>query len=216
MGRHSHAVKPRVRPTVPRFVLGSIALAVTAVSVEPFALAHADTNWDAVARCESGGNWATNTGNGFYGGLQFTPSTWRSNGGAGMPQNASRDEQIRVAENVKKSQGMGAWPVCGRHAYEGGTSAYRPVVAKPAPIPKHAAVPEPVAPKPPSDVIRPDVLMGPELYPGGSTYTAMPGDCLNSIATTQHVAGGWQQLAALNHINGPDYMIYPGQQLVLE
>lgn len=71
-------------------------------------------NWDRIAQCESGGNWAINTGNGFHGGLQFALGTWRSNGGAGMPENAGREEQIRVAENVLHSQGIGAWPVCGR------------------------------------------------------------------------------------------------------
>ncbi|OBF08388.1 resuscitation-promoting factor RpfE [Mycobacterium sp. ACS4054] len=71
-------------------------------------------NWDAIAQCESGGNWGINTGNGFSGGLQFTSSTWHANGGSGSPQNASREEQIRVAENVLHSQGIGAWPVCGR------------------------------------------------------------------------------------------------------
>ncbi len=71
-------------------------------------------NWDAIAGCESGGNWAISTGNGYSGGLQFTPSTWRSNGGSGSPNGASREEQIRVAENVLHSQGIGAWPVCGR------------------------------------------------------------------------------------------------------
>ncbi|WP_211284620.1 transglycosylase family protein, partial [Mycobacterium alsense] len=71
-------------------------------------------NWDAIAQCESGGNWAISTGNGFSGGLQFTPSTWRANGGSGSPANASREEQIRVAENVLHTQGIGAWPVCGR------------------------------------------------------------------------------------------------------
>jgi hypothetical protein len=71
-------------------------------------------NWDAIAACESGGNWGISTGNGYAGGLQFTPSTWHANGGAGSPNGASRDEQIRVAENVLHSQGIGAWPVCGR------------------------------------------------------------------------------------------------------
>ncbi len=79
--------------------------------------ANADSvNWDAVAACESGGNWGINTGNGYYGGLQFTIGTWRSNGGSGSPHGASREEQIRVAENVLHSQGIGAWPVCGRRA----------------------------------------------------------------------------------------------------
>lgn len=71
-------------------------------------------NWDAIAQCESGGNWAISTGNGFAGGLQFTAGTWRANGGAGSANGASREEQIRVAENVLHSQGIGAWPVCGR------------------------------------------------------------------------------------------------------
>jgi len=71
-------------------------------------------NWDAIAACESGGNWGISTGNGYSGGLQFTPSTWRANGGSGSASVASREEQIRVAENVLRSQGIGAWPVCGR------------------------------------------------------------------------------------------------------
>ncbi|WP_367141285.1 transglycosylase family protein [Mycobacterium sp.] len=71
-------------------------------------------NWDAIAQCESGGNWSISTGNGYFGGLQFTPSTWRANGGSGSAANASREEQIRVAENVLRTQGIGAWPVCGR------------------------------------------------------------------------------------------------------
>ncbi|MCP2280522.1 Transglycosylase-like domain-containing protein [Nocardia amikacinitolerans] len=84
----------------------------------PFGLATATAsanNWDAVAQCESGGNWSTDTGNGFSGGLQFTDSTWAANGGSGDPSNASREEQIRVAENVLATQGPGAWPVCGAY-----------------------------------------------------------------------------------------------------
>jgi LysM repeat protein len=68
--------------------------------------------WDRIAACESGGNWAINTGNGYYGGLQFTLSTWRANGGTGMPNEASREQQIAVAQRVQASQGWGAWPVC--------------------------------------------------------------------------------------------------------
>jgi len=95
-----------------------VASIAGAMAVAPIALgagaASADSvNWDAVAACESGGNWAINTGNGYYGGLQFSPGTWSSNGGNGMPHYASREEQIRVAENVLRSQGIGAWPSCG-------------------------------------------------------------------------------------------------------
>jgi resuscitation-promoting factor RpfE len=94
-------------------IAGSLALAPMALAT---GTANADrtVNWDAVAACESGGNWHTATGNGFYGGLQFTMGTWHANGGSGSPQAASREEQIRVANNVLKSQGIGAWPVCGR------------------------------------------------------------------------------------------------------
>jgi len=70
-------------------------------------------NWDAVAQCESGGNWQADTGNGFYGGLQFKQSTWDENGGVGNPANASRDQQIAVANRVLATQGPEAWPKCG-------------------------------------------------------------------------------------------------------
>ena len=97
-----------------------LAAIAGALAVAPLALAPGTANadggvdWDAVAACESGGNWGTATGNGYYGGLQFTMGTWHANGGSGSPQHASREEQIRVAENVLHSQGIGAWPVCGR------------------------------------------------------------------------------------------------------
>ena len=71
--------------------------------------------WDSIAACESGGNWAINTGNGFYGGLQFTQSTWDAYGGdayASRADLASRDAQIAVASKVQAGQGWGAWPVC--------------------------------------------------------------------------------------------------------
>jgi hypothetical protein len=77
----------------------------------------ASQDWDAVARCESGGNWSINTGNGFYGGLQFTPSTWLAFGGAAYAPRAdlaTRAQQIAVAEKVLAVQGPGAWPTCGR------------------------------------------------------------------------------------------------------
>jgi hypothetical protein len=103
---------------------GAVALALAAGSTGLIASAGSAsaTNWDAVAQCESGGNWSTNTGNGFSGGLQFTPSTWAANGGTGSPTGASREQQIAVAENVKRTQGMGAWPVCGSRGGSGGST----------------------------------------------------------------------------------------------
>src|SRR6478735_11277183 len=76
-----------------------------------------DHEWDQVARCESGGNWAINTGNGYHGGLQFSPSTWSGHGGGEFAPSAflaTKDEQIAVAERVLATQGKGAWPTCGR------------------------------------------------------------------------------------------------------
>lgn len=68
--------------------------------------------WDRLAACESGGNWAINTGNGYYGGLQFSLSSWRGVGGSGYPHQASKSEQIARAEMLKARQGWGAWPAC--------------------------------------------------------------------------------------------------------
>jgi Transglycosylase-like domain len=77
-------------------------------------------NWNAIAACESGGNWAADTGNGFYGGLQFTEQTWLGYGGgkyAASANLATPAQQIAVAQNVLAGQGMGAWPVCGAVGY---------------------------------------------------------------------------------------------------
>lgn len=76
-----------------------------------------NSRWDAIAACESGGNWSTNTGNGFYGGLQFTSGSWVGAGGSAYAPRAdlaTKDQQIAVAEKLRAVQGWGAWPVCGR------------------------------------------------------------------------------------------------------
>src|SRR3954467_8083316 len=108
-----------------RIALGLTAAGVagTAALLGPASAAQASSvNWDAVAQCESGGNWSINTGNGFYGGLQFTRGTWKAYGGtkyASTANKASRSEQIAIAEKVLHGQGIGAWPVCGK---KGGSS----------------------------------------------------------------------------------------------
>ncbi len=91
------------------------ALPVAGLVTATSASAASVSTWDAVAQCESGGNWAINTGNGFYGGLQFTSSTWAAFGGtayASQANLATKAQQIAVAEKVLASQGPGAWPVC--------------------------------------------------------------------------------------------------------
>ena len=70
--------------------------------------------WDDLAACESGGDWSIDTGNGYYGGLQFSLSSWRAVGGSGYPHENSRAEQINRAEQLLEQQGWGAWPACSR------------------------------------------------------------------------------------------------------
>lgn len=70
--------------------------------------------WDRLAQCEAGGNWATNTGNGYYGGLQFSASTWRGVGGTGLPHQNSRETQIAMGQRLQARSGWGQWPACTR------------------------------------------------------------------------------------------------------
>ncbi len=110
------------KPTTSSFTMAKIAVtgAVVgggSVGLAAQSVAATDAEWDIVAACESSGNWAINTGNGYHGGLQFAPSTWSSFGGgeyAPVAYQATREEQIAVAEKVLAGQGKGAWPVCGR------------------------------------------------------------------------------------------------------
>lgn len=101
-----------------RTALAALALA-TPVALAAPAQAATSAQWDAVAECESGGNWSTNTGNGYYGGLQFSDSTWDGYGGeayAATADNATRAQQIAIAEKVLAGQGWGAWPTCSEQA----------------------------------------------------------------------------------------------------
>src|SRR4051794_9675328 len=84
------------------------------LALAPTAGAATDSTWDKVAQCESGGNWAISTGNGYYGGLQFNAGTWHAYGGSGLPHQNSREQQIAVGQRVQAAQGWGAWPSCAR------------------------------------------------------------------------------------------------------
>src|SRR4051812_50198117 len=99
-------------------VAGAVAVG-TPIALAGNAEAAPSSVWDKVAQCESGGNWSTNTGNGYYGGLQFSPSTWRAYGGSGSAHNPSPAEQNAGAERGLAAPGWGAWPGCSRQA--GGT-----------------------------------------------------------------------------------------------
>jgi resuscitation-promoting factor RpfB len=114
------ATRKAVRSTVLREPVNAIVKVGTKERPAPAAstnFAGGNSAWDRIAACESGGNWAANTGNGYYGGLQFNLGTWQSYGGSGRPDQQSREAQIAVAERVRAAEGgYGAWPVCGQRA----------------------------------------------------------------------------------------------------
>lgn len=112
-GRHR---KPSTTgKTVAKVAVTGALVGTAGLAFSGTANAAPDSDWDRLSQCEAGGNWGINTGNGFQGGLQFSPSTWTSHGGgeyAATANQASREEQIVVAERVLESQGWGAWPSC--------------------------------------------------------------------------------------------------------
>jgi resuscitation-promoting factor RpfA len=186
------------------------------------------SEWDQVAQCESGGNWSINTGNGFYGGLQFTNSTWAAYGGtAYAPQanEATQSQQIAVAEKVLAGQGKGAWPVCGVNlSGPGGSGAEQSVTSSQAqaPVqhqssssastaPSSAGTSRTVTQHASRSESRPVVIKK-----GDGEYKVEKGDTLSGIAKAHHVKGGWKKLFSLNKdIVNDANMIYPGQRLHL-
>jgi LysM repeat protein len=115
MARAALAAVPAPAPAAPASTLQADSPA-PAQAAAPAAASSDGVNWAAIAACESGGNWSTSTGNGFYGGLQFTQQTWDAYGGgqyASSANLATQAQQIAVAQRVLAGQGIGAWPVCG-------------------------------------------------------------------------------------------------------
>jgi len=203
MSRGKHRKSNAATRTIARVAVAGVALgAPFAIAAAP---ASASPDWDAIAQCESGGNWSTNTGNGYSGGLQFSPGTWRANGGAGSAHNASREEQIRVAENVLQSQGIGAWPVCGKRGGGGHSTPAKPVKKATKPVKK--VTPKQAAPAP---VVAPVTVQVNE----NGDYTVVAGDSLSKIAAALKLDGGWQALYEKNKafIADPD-LIFVGQKI---
>jgi resuscitation-promoting factor RpfA len=181
-------------------LVGAMAAAPLALST---GLASADTDWDELAQCESSGDWSTNTGNGFGGGLQFTDSTWKAFGGSGSPENASRSEQIQVAERVKAEQGMSAWPTCSKKTGNTDSSANSKDSGS---SDSDSSEAESIAATPQAKATQPATA------PAGGAYTVASGDTLSSVASAHGVS--WQSIAQNNAIADPD-AITPGQQLKL-
>jgi hypothetical protein len=104
--------------TVAKVAVTSAIMGGASAALAGHAAAAPDADWDRLAQCESGGNWAINTGNGYQGGLQFNQGTWAAHGGtqyAPSANQATREQQIAVAEKVLSTQGWGAWPSCSSH-----------------------------------------------------------------------------------------------------
>lgn len=124
-------VKKNIKNTI---VAGTAAVFGGAALLGAAAPAQAADKWDQLVECEASGDWSANTGNGFSGGLQFTPSTWAAFGGSGSAANASASEQKAVAERVLAEQGWGAWPSCSQKLGLSGASGYSGAAAStPAP-----------------------------------------------------------------------------------
>ncbi|MEV4813206.1 transglycosylase family protein [Micromonospora avicenniae] len=198
--------------TARRVAVGALAAgAVTgAVALFGAAPAQAAVNWDAIAQCESSGNWHINTGNGYYGGLQFSQSTWEGYGGtkyAARADLASRGEQIAIAEKVLDGQGIGAWPTCGKLG--GSTTSKSTGESKSTGGSKRSSD---GGTKSTTHTRRHSTSTS-----TGGTYVVKPGDTLSEIAGTHHVTGGWHALYERNkRVVGADPgLIFPGQRLSL-
>ena len=230
-----------IRRTAAALAIGG---AVAATMSMPAANAVDGATWDALAQCESGGNWSINTGNGFYGGLQFTQQSWNGVGMSGSPATATRAQQIEAGERLLAIQGWGAWPACsaklGLYGKTGAAPTYtEPTTtvaaqsqtqqtytapaaqAAPAAVEAPAAAPAapvaPVAPAVEAPAAAP-VAEAPAAAPkaAAGTYTVVPGDSLSLIAAKLGVAGGYQAIAAANTdiIYNVD-LIFPGQVLTI-
>ncbi|MDO2934063.1 transglycosylase family protein [Paeniglutamicibacter sulfureus] len=218
--------------------VAALALAggAMAMSVAPASAASTST-WDALAQCESGGDWSINTGNGYKGGLQFSSSTWSAFGGSGSANNASKSEQIRVAERVKASQGWGAWPACSAKlglsggkgsvakTYESApkketvkkssessykTSSTKSYKTKSVPAKSYASSGKRAA----APVAKAPAISV-NVKDSGENYTVKAGDTMFKIAQSQGLSS-WQDLHALNQDVVPSAdLIFVGQSLDL-
>jgi resuscitation-promoting factor RpfA len=194
--RGRHRAPTSTGRTIARTALAGAVAGAPLMIAAPAAHAATDSTWDRVAQCESGGRWDINTGNGFHGGLQFTPSTWKGFGGAEfapVAYQASRAQQIVVAERVLAKQGWGAWPVCSRKA---------------------GAVGEPASQRSaPATQVR---LSAPAPAATSGSYMVKRGDTLSTIAAQHGVADGWKGLVQKNPgLAGNPNRISPGQHIAV-
>ncbi|WP_149563715.1 transglycosylase family protein [Streptomyces cacaoi] len=220
-GRHRRS-KPRSTARVTlRLTAGSAGIAIPIVAAQVAHAAPQDA-WEKVAACESSGRWDTNTGNGYFGGLQFTRSTWQAYGGtayAARADLATKGEQIAVAEKVLRGQGAGAWPNCGPRAGLSRATADpdtgSAVRSAAAPQARQRTAQEPRQSRPAGGRAERAAKATAERQKKPTTYEVVGGDTLSGIADTHRVDGGWRSLYDANRStvgDDPD-LILPGQRL---
>jgi nucleoid-associated protein YgaU len=211
--------------------VAGVAVAAPLMGAATASAASVDT-WDAVAQCESGGNWSINTGNGYYGGLQFSQSSWAAAGGtqyAPRADQASKGQQIQVAEKLLAMQGPGAWACAGAgNLSNDGVDPGVSTGAKAAPKQQKQQRSEaPAASRSEARQAPKAERSAPQAAPKAATkaapvkkgdgeYKVKAGDTLGKIAEAHKVKGGWQHILDLNEgvVTDAD-LIFPGQQLHL-
>ncbi|MET8679147.1 transglycosylase family protein [Streptomyces sp. NPDC004647] len=199
--------------------LAGTAVAVPLMGATSASAASVDT-WEKVAQCESGGNWSINTGNGYYGGLQFSQSSWSAAGGtqyAPRADQAGKEQQIATAEKLLDQQGPGAWACAG----EGGLTAGGPDAGvNPDGSGSSASQAdrggESHADRGDRQGEAPKAAAPKAVKKGDGEYKVKSGDTLAKIAKAEKVKGGWQKIQDLNQdiVDEAD-LIYPGQRLHL-
>ncbi|MDO0909967.1 transglycosylase family protein [Streptomyces sp. DT2A-34] len=205
-GRHRRYQPNRINRASLTVTAGGAGMALPLIGTGVAQAADVDT-WNKVAACESTNRWHVNTGNGYYGGLQFAQSTWEAYGGtryAARADLATKDQQIAVAEKVLDGQGPGAWPQCSVRA--GLTQGGDTPDIHPAGTTRKTSVQD----------VQPQTT--PQSRAGtAEMYTVVRGDTLSGIAESQQVKGGWQGLYAANRtaIGADPDLILPGQRLAL-
>ncbi|QKV96801.1 transglycosylase family protein [Streptomyces sp. NA02950] len=242
-GTHRRPAAPsRVSALRAALTAGSVGIVLPILGTGVATAAPVDT-WDRVAKCESGGNWRTNTGNGYYGGLQFSQHTWAAYGGTAYAPRAdlaTKGQQITVAEAVLAAQGPGAWPVCsvrGRLtrsgppaavANRGGSRSAKPPTghgtkrpAAPHHQPSATASGKGSAPssgkRSGKSSGKPRAGHRAKRAVTSGSYTVVRGDTLSGIARRSSVHGGWRALYQANRqtIGANPHLIRPGQRLAI-
>ncbi|MER5377474.1 transglycosylase family protein [Streptomyces sp. NPDC002553] len=232
-GRHRRYQPNRINRASLTVTAGGAGMAIPLLGTGVAEAADVDT-WDKVAACESSNDWDINTGNGYYGGLQFTQSTWEAFGGtryAPRADLATRDQQIAVAERVLEVQGPGAWPACSVRAglkRGGGAPDIRPAgapaeskaakTAKMAETSKTAEASKTSKKSAGSSLKDVQPQSTPQSRAGrAEMYTVVRGDTLSGIADERDVRGGWRRLYAVNRsvVGADPDLIVPGQRLRL-